>query len=198
MRKKSHISLATYLMNCTGMEHIQEHKKSFYLGSILPDCTPSFLTRRHSIDKTFHILREEIRNITDDYDMDMGMSRYYFRHLGVITHYIADYFTFPHNTIFNGTMKEHCDYEKDLKFELKEYVQSEDAKRVRLKNGTFTCADDICHFIIEMHEEYLNVINEIKSDCYYIVTLCHRVVDAILQIFELNNVEIEQFDTVYE
>ena len=44
MRKKSHISLAHYLMNSEGMESIQHHKGAFYIGSILPDCVPSFLS----------------------------------------------------------------------------------------------------------------------------------------------------------
>lgn len=198
MRKKSHISLAKYLMNSKGMEHIQDHKKSFYLGSILPDCTPSFITRRHSIDETFHILKEEIRKVTEGYDTEKGMSRYYCRHLGVITHYIADYFTFPHNTIFTGNIKEHCEYEKELKFALKKYVHSEEAKRVREKNGTFTTVEEILAFIERMHVEYLQVIKVVKLDCHYIVELCHKVVDAILQIFELNFMKMKQLEAVYE
>ena len=43
MRKKSHISLAWYLMNNEGMESLKHHKGAFYIGSILPDCIPSFL-----------------------------------------------------------------------------------------------------------------------------------------------------------
>ena len=36
--------------------------------------------------------------------------------LGVIIHYIADYFTFPHNDHYPGNVKDHCYYERDLKF----------------------------------------------------------------------------------
>ena len=38
----------------------------------------------------------------------------------------------------------------------------------------------------EIHEEYLKAIKVIQVDCMYIVELCHKVVDAILQIFEFN------------
>lgn len=186
MRKKSHISVARYLMNSSGMEYLQKHKKSFYLGSILPDCTPSFITRRHSIDETLDILRKEIDKITINYNFEKGLSSYYCRHLGVITHYVADYFTFPHNKIFSGTLKEHCIYEEDLKHAIRSYVKSEEAKRVREKNGIFRTTDEIIAFIKVSHEKYLNTIKETQYDCIYIVELCHRVVDALLQLFELN------------
>jgi hypothetical protein len=186
MRKKSHISLASYLMKSMKTEELVNHKKAFYLGSILPDCVPSFIIRRHCIEGTFEVMKAEILKITDDYDMDKGITRYYCRHLGVITHYVADYFTFPHNEIFEGTLREHCSYEKDLKFALRTYVKSDEAKQVREKNGTFQTVDDICKFIAEMHKEYLKAIKVVKMDCMYIVALCHKVVDAILQIFELN------------
>lgn len=185
MRKKSHISLAHYLMNSAGMEDLIEHKKSFYIGSIMPDCTPSFITRRHSIDETFDVLRKEMQKITENYDANEGITGYYCRHLGVVTHYIADYFTFPHNSIFTGSIKEHCTYENELKKSFRTYLKSADAKRVREKNGTFHTVDDICKFIITMHDKYLTAIKEVKQDCLYIVELCHRVVDAILQILEL-------------
>ena len=80
---------------------------TFYLGSILPDCVPSFITRRHSKEETFEILKEEIHSLTDYYDSARGIDAYFCRHLGIITHYIADYFTYPHNSLFPGNIKEH-------------------------------------------------------------------------------------------
>lgn len=186
MRKKSHISLANYLIKSMESEALWDHKKSFYLGSILPDCVPSFITRKHNIEETFEILRKEILKITDDYDMDRGITGYYTRHLGVITHYIADYFTFPHNNIFPGNLKEHCTYERDLKLAFRSYVKSDEAVINREKSALFRTVDEILSFIKEMHNEYLKAIKVIKVDCMYIVELCHKVVDAILHIIELN------------
>lgn len=198
MRKKSHLSLANYLMNSMMKEDIFNHKKAFYIGSILPDCVPSFITRRHCIEDTFHLLKDEINKITYDYDMEKGITGYYCRHLGVITHYIADYFTLPHNSIFTGSLKQHCIYEKELKFALRTYVTSGEAIHIREENRKFRTVDEICEFIKMMHEEYLKVVNAVKVDCMYIVKLCHKVVDAILQIFELSfiNKEAAQFEAV--
>lgn len=181
MRKKSHISLAKYIINNMQTEELMIHKKAFYIGSILPDCVPSFVTRRHSIDETFHILREEIKKVTEDYDVEKGMNSYYCRHLGVITHYIADYFTFPHNSTFTGTIKEHCNYENDLMKMLKEYVE---VRKPVYSQKVFQTVDDICNFILKMHKEYLKAINALKVDCAYIVNLCYRVIAGIILFFD--------------
>lgn len=181
MKKKSHISLAKYIIKNMQIEELTIHEKAFYVGSILPDCVPSFITRRHSIDETFYILRDEIRKVTEDYDIGKGMNSYYWRHLGVITHYIADYFTFPHNSIFTGTIKEHCYYEIDLMKSLKEYVQ---VQKPIYSQKSFQTVDDICNFILEMHKKYLKAIKAVKVDCAYIVNLCYKVVSSILLFFE--------------
>ena len=45
MRKKSHISLARYMVENLKDEELKHHKFSFYLGSILPDIKPIRVTR---------------------------------------------------------------------------------------------------------------------------------------------------------
>lgn len=173
-------------MNSDGMEVLKLHKKAFYVGSIQPDCTVAFLTHRHSIEETFHILKREIKKLTEDYEIEKGISSSFCRRLGVITHYVADYFTFPHNAFFDGDMKAHCKYEKELKFFLREYVQSEEAKEIAKKNILFQTVEDICDFIEEMHKEYAQAMKELKIDCQYILTLCYAVVSAILNFFYEN------------
>lgn len=184
MRKKSHISLAKYLMNNMKVQALHNHKKAFYIGSILPDLKPSFLTKRHTIEDTFEILIEEIKKVTVDYDIHKGISSYYARHLGVITHYLSDYCTFPHNSIFDGSITEHVYYEKELKYSLKEYVNREDTQREREQNQRLLSLDDIIKLIKKTHKEYLRAIKVVHEDIRYIIELCYRVVDAILLFLE--------------
>ena len=185
LRKKSHISLAKYLMNNMNVQDLYEHKKAFYIGSILPDLKPSFLTKRHTIDETFDILMDEIKKITIHYDINKGINSYYARHLGVITHYLSDYCTFPHNSVFTGTLSEHCYYEKELKYSLKEFVQSSSAQRQRTECKKSQTIEEISLFIRKTHREYLTAIKTVKGDIHYIIELCFKVVDAILMFFEL-------------
>lgn len=184
MRKKSHISLAGYLLKNLNVDSLERHKKAFYFGSIQPDIQPSFLTKKHTMEDTFDILKKQIGQVTGEKRLEKGMTGTYCRKLGVITHYVADYFTFPHNEVFDGTLKEHCRYEADLMRSLKAYVESGEAATARIKNGIIRTKEDIIEMIVQMHEEYLERIRTIKNDINYIVELCYRVIDAILQIFE--------------
>lgn len=190
MRKKSHISLAKFLV-CNNKEHqLSEHKKSFYIGSILPDIKLSFLTKRHTFEDTFDILIEEIKRITVDYDFTKGISRYYARHLGIITHYLADYCTFPHNSCYTGTMTDHVYYEKELKIKLREYIKLDDNQQTSLQGQIPHTFDDIIQFIKKTHKEYLSSLKAVKYDIKYIIELCSRVVNAILAFFNMAFEEI--------
>lgn len=191
MRKKSHISLARYIINNMQVEDLHNHKKAFYFGSILPDLKPSFLTKRHTIEETFEDLITEIRRVTVDYDINRGINGYYARHLGVITHYLSDYCTFPHNSIFKGNIKEHVYYEKDLKCSMKEYFNRDDIQRNRDNIQKFNTIDDILHFIKKTHKEYLKALKVVHEDIQYIIDLCYKVVDAILMFFEI---ALEKFE----
>ncbi len=184
MRKKSHISLAKFLMISMQVQDLEEHKKSFYIGSILPDLKPSFLTKRHTFDETFEILTNEIKKITVDYDINKGINGYYARHLGVITHYLSDYCTFPHNEIFDGSISAHMQYEKELKFSLKEYINCLDTQREKRQCQIFYSLDELLLFIIQTHKEYLKALKCIHKDIQYIIDLCYKVVDAILSFFQ--------------
>jgi hypothetical protein len=172
-------------MNNMRVQDLNEHKKAFYIGSILPDLKPSFLTKRHTIDETFETLIKEIKKITVDYDINRGINGYYARHLGVITHYLSDYCTFPHNSIFEGSITEHVYYEKELKFSLKAFLLSDAAQREREKIQQFNSIDEIIRFIIKTHKDYLKALKNVKGDIQYITELCYNVVDAILLFFEM-------------
>lgn len=194
MRKKSHISLARYLIDNMKVQDLHNHKTAFYIGSILPDLKPSFLTKRHTIDETFDDLMVEIKKLTIDYDIDKGINSYYARHLGVITHYLSDYCTYPHNAIFPGSIKDHVYYEKDLKFMLLEYINSEGVQRTRIPGENFHSYEEIIHLIKRAHKEYLKAIKVVSHDVQHIIDLCYRVVDAILVFFEM---AIEKFEVEF-
>lgn len=186
MKKKSHLSLAGYLLDSLQIDELQKYRKSFLFGSILPDCIPSFFTRRHTIEETFDILRDEIAKITEEYDWSQGITREFTRRLGVITHYIADYFTYPHNEIFKGNMKEHITYEFGLMYYLKEFLNSKEVDKHTIDNNNFYNVDSICDFIKQVHSEYLEVVKAIKTDCRFIVDMAMEVVKAVLQMLEAN------------
>lgn len=182
MRKKSHISLAKYIVEDMQVPELEAHRKAFYLGSILPDCKPSFLTRRHEFGETFDFVTKKIQRLSSKEGQEQSNLRVYMRHLGEVIHYIADYFTFPHNSTYDGNLKDHCYYEKALKFRLREYVKSEEVFLERRERRYFTSAEAVVNFIRNAHREYLSRKRNVEEDCRYIVRICYQVVQAILEL----------------
>lgn len=181
MRKKSHISLAKFLVSQMGADKLQQHRKAFYLGSILPDCKLSFLTERHEFYGTFDKVSDNIRSLLKmDYtDAQDGMA--FWRHLGEIIHYIADYFTFPHNRTYAGTIRQHCAYEKEMRDYLREYIDSGRAALQMVGEKVFENVEALLEYIRKKHEEYTRGRHTIETDVRYIVQLCQQVVRAVVQ-----------------
>ena len=180
MRKKSHIALANQLLQSNTNSLLFQHKFSFYWGSILPDCIPSFLTRRHCIQETFPLLQHELSLLMEKYDYKKGITSYFCRHLGIILHHVADYFTYPHNVFFRGNLPAHCKYEKELKFALRSYFKEAKSTLSYNISSTSCTVNSICQKIKETHRTYAETSHTHFTDCYYITEICCYIVDTIL------------------
>ena len=111
----------------------------------------------------------------------------YYKNLGEITHYVADYFTFPHNKTYPGTLKDHCTYEEKLKQDLRAFLKTEKAKQIgRDKDRDFTSLEDLFSYIKQQHEAYLKKRSNVEKDIEHIVVINRQLVDAISQLFHNN------------
>ena len=121
----------------------------------------------------------------------------HYRDLGQISHYLADYFTFPHNTIYPGSLKDHCSYEEKLKRDLRSYLKSGEAARhhrllqlkeehEKLQNKKkaepLIDAEAICAFIQKSHDEYLAHKHGVGDDIEHIVEVNHKALDAMMKL----------------
>lgn len=193
MRKKSHISLARYIVGDIHTSELFAHRKAFYLGSILPDCKPSFLTTKHEFEGTFEMVQDRIIKLTEDTRQLQENARAYMRQLGEVVHYIADYFTFPHNKTYDGNLKDHCVYEEDLKIGLRRYIRTGQAAVDKEEVRQFDTAEALFDFIKKAHQEYLSVKRNVEEDCMYIVRICHQVVQAVLQLLNIKLETVQSF-----
>ena len=184
MRKKSHILLARYLADQMPVaESLQCHRKAFCLGSILPDIKPSFLTERHEFTGTFQEIQEKIRRLTTELAPSVNVNeRVYWRRFGEVMHYIADYFTFPHNKTYQGTLYEHNKYEKLLKNDLKRYIKSGQAGIHARHALNFDSVQDLTEFISASHKIYLAKERNVPEDIEFILTVCFQVIQGMFQL----------------
>ena len=187
VRKKSHILLARYLADqMPDNESLQSNRKAFFLGNILPDIQPSFVTKRHEYFGTFDEVQGKIRRLVQS---GAGYNdRVFWRRSGEVMHYIADYFTFPHNKTFDGTLYQHNTYEKHLKNELKAFVLEGKADVYTEKEIHFETLNQLLQYIKEHHRRYLNCKRNIDDDIHYILTVCYQVFQGLFQLCRKNGI----------
>lgn len=182
LRKKSHILLARYIADeLLVSESLQSHRKAFCLGNVLPDIRPSFLTKRHEYFGTFYEVQDKIRDLVEN-GPEATNERVFWRRLGEVLHYIADYFTFPHNRTYTGTFREHNHYEKVLKNNLKAYIQSGEAHIYVDRALRFDSLSELISYVQEKHAAYMEKIRNISDDIQYILSVCYQVVQGMLQL----------------
>lgn len=182
MRKKSHISLAKFIVESLNDEGLRKHKLAFYLGSILPDIKPSFIYKRHEINGTFPDIRRHITRLSEGQKTIAKNGRKYYMDLGQISHYLADYFTFPHNENYEGSLKEHCSYEKKLKYDLRSYIRGIAARKPVGTESDFCNAAALCDFIQTAHDEYIGRKHDVEDDIRHIVEVNQRALCGMLEL----------------
>ena len=168
---------------------------SFLLGCIKPDISPKFDSIRHYKKDSEEFLLEEIQSLLEDniYEYEICRSGFSER-LGIVVHYLSDFFCFAHTDEFTGNILEHHKYEMELfscfLLNLKPF-----AKRYRNKTGEVGYnrniairhnVSSISRYIDRLQEEYLkNEVNNLSlNDMDFIytacVSLCFSVVTACL------------------
>jgi hypothetical protein len=160
---------------------LQSHRKAFCLGSILPDIKPSFITRRHEFYGTFEDVKNRMKELAD-IRPDESNQRVYWRRFGEVIHYMADYFTFPHNKTYTGSFSQHNHYEKVLKNRLKECIQQGEAHAYLEPAIRFADFSTLIDYIEATHEKYLNKLRSVEEDIRFILNMCFQVVQGLIQI----------------
>ncbi|MCD8155424.1 MAG: zinc dependent phospholipase C family protein [Clostridiales bacterium] len=182
MRKKSHMLLERYLADqMPEVNSLQCHRKAFCFGNILPDLRPSFLTTKHEFAGTFGSVQRRMKELVE-YSPRETKERVYWRRLGEVLHYIADYFTFPHNPSFPGNLADHTHYEKMLKNSLKACVRSGEAERYLPRPRHFYSLRDLVDYIKLRHTVYMQKPRNIGDDIHFIISVCFQVAQGIVQL----------------
>lgn len=196
MRKKSHISLARYLVRELSMDSLMKHRKAFCFGSILPDLNPGMIQNPHEYATSYEMLKGKIQSIAHNENSRFIKERVLWRQIGVVMHYLADYFTLPHNSFYEGNLKDHCQYEKQMKHWMRRYVRTPEAmmlfRQQRAAAKQLDSLEMLFAYIEAAHESYSrqSQIHTVEDDCRWILTVCTSVLfyfvnsgDTVLRSF---------------
>ena len=94
---------------------IKLDKVGFMLGNIKPDFAPRLVKIPHYRDDAIHFVKSEIKALLNYQIIEhTKCTRYFSQRLGVILHYLSDFFCYAHSKNFKGNMFNHYLYEIGL------------------------------------------------------------------------------------
>lgn len=169
MNTLTHLGISQILQkNIESMMGIKLHKIGFMYGNIKPDISSSLIKIPHFKEASFDFITGEIKELMSMKIIGSGRCpKYFSERLGVVSHYISDYFCAAHSKSSNGSMLEHHLYE----MKLSQYFNSNSAsikKSSFLRNAEIiTDFETLTAHLDRLHSRYLETALCFESDVLY-------------------------------
>lgn len=169
MQSKDHVILGSFLLE-KFRESLSPLKKALFLfGCVEPDLNPTtylrgsrkneFL-RGHNAENAKEHTEKLVEKLLES---GVETPAEWFR-LGTALHYTADAFTFPHNSFFAGTLKEHIEYESIFHPIFVDFLKSSP----RTEESEMPNEDGL-------HRRYVSAGRSFLTDCRYILRATEEV-----------------------
>lgn|SRR5574344_355427 len=177
MQSIDHLLLAKELIKYDPIFKIKKYRRAFIIGSVEPDFNPfSYLRgtlhyqslRGHNNPNTTKYIEKEIKI----YENKALKTVFDYFKLGVLIHYLADSFTYPHNIKFKGTIKDHLIYEDNLHYSFLKYLNNSNTYEYHKHN--------FLEFLRKYHQKYLNKKPSYKNDALHIIKSCECLMSVML------------------
>lgn len=186
MLMNSHFLIAKSLLN-----NIDNNKlffineKHFIYGNLKPDAVPQYVFKKHYLNESFDTIAQKINylcSLTIDY-----LSRYFSvskfsQELGVICHFLCDFFCVPHSERweFKHSMKKHMSYEKELSIVAKN-------SNLSIYKGDVITNNSFKDFFDSLYTEYKSKL-DYENDLFFSSYACNSVINYILDNILKNTV----------
>lgn len=179
MKKQDHKLLARLLLRREEGLGLDRYQTLFLAGCVAPDYNLlSYLRgsmrvrmlRGHNAENVLPHLKSSMERLQNA----RKQSAYWYFTLGTLMHYVADCFTYPHNSAFPGSLIKHREYECSLHREfVRELSEHElDGLSIRPRSPW----DELT----QRHSQYVCKAGDMETDCYFIVKTCQDILAALL------------------
>ncbi len=156
------------------------HARRFAYGNVKPDLSPMIRTQKHNIGESYDFVRDAIVDLAQSpFDGQRGAYSY---RLGIVCHYVTDFFTFPHNRGFRGTFKQHMNYEMHIHERVVSFRGSLRADALALHRADLPeSVDELLAYLDRMHALYMeapraNIHRDLSFALIVCSTLCRTLV----------------------
>ena len=178
----SHVTIGNFIYDkISDNLHVDLDKRAFLYGCIKPDISLTYSSIPHYMDKSFDFISNLITKLqSSSIPTTKKSMRQFSTELGVVTHYIADYFCYPHNDpIFYRTLN-HFVYEYNLIFEFKKFNLTD----IFIKE---TKPTEILDYIIKNNADYNSNSRGLNSDVHFSTNICTNSILMILNQCAINS-----------
>ena len=182
MRTADHMNLSRYIMDHMDAGASKLQKAAFIFGSVEPDINmlTYFRGSIHGEEKlrghNYENVMKYMEKLTKKLEKGgMETVRQSFL-LGKLVHYVADSFTYPHNNIFPGNLKEHCRYETELHDYVNKMISSVGVNMDSIDDGR-----DIVEYLRELHDRYVSETPGCENDYRHITHAISVVMERLWQ-----------------
>ncbi len=174
MNSFSHWKLGTILWQQQLPLAAPLQRAAFLWGTVSPDFTPELLFVPHKAPLCLQRIEAILQNLNDHPASAMEWS-VLSHQLGVLCHYMADYFCYAHNEGFQGSMRQHVAYEAALQQSLLCGAWS------RVAPLPAMCRTNIPATMKAGHEAYLSYRTANTADIEYAFRYCYSLLACILR-----------------
>lgn len=185
MNTFNHLFIASVIKKYAEEElSVKLDTRGFLLGNIKPDLAPSLIKIPHfKADSISFVKLEMEKLLTNEITQNSKCSKSFSERLGIITHYLSDYFCYAHSKDFKGGNIYHYYYEVLLL----NYCRNNVRKLASvLKPNKWRCSfakdfKTICINLEDTHKQYLSFKPSCELDMSFTLNICAYIVISILR-----------------
>ena len=162
-------------------------KKNFIYGNIKPDISSKYVLSKHYLEESLSMILDKINHLCQ---LTLDSLKRYFsisklsQELGVICHFLCDFFTAPHSERweFTHSMNKHVTYEK----ELASYAKNMDFSNCNLNYEIDRTVEDFFHEVYKKYKSCnISYENDLKYSAYVCNTIVNHVLDFIIMFYAI-------------
>ena len=179
-----------FINNLDDEKKIIIKESQFSWGNIKPDFASKYKLKKHYLDESIEMIIGKINFLSSlslSYIYNVYGINKFNQELGVICHFLCDYFCLPHNQRWEfksaNVVKEHLKYEK----ELNKVAKIVKFPKIINRNVSSADADKFILDLIKAYEQEEGYVNDLKYAYYACNTILNMIIGEILY----NELQIE-------
>ena len=185
MKSASHHAMGHLLYEALTSQGIKLDQELFVMGNLLPDYMPELILNPHftlKCQREIHIFTEALAG--QPITAGEQLPPEYALRLGILCHYLTDYFTFAHTPEFRLGLREHGAYEKQLDDYFRAHYTQEECTLPSYDFARCDLARDVVKELYRMKHNYRTKGCTLARDVQHAFSACLSAMTQLIVISE--------------